>query len=58
MFAFVERVDVSEYNNYIVSVDLFRLDVENNPNMALEDVIFIQDQLIKNKQDYDNERYM
>lgn len=34
------------------------MDVDNNPDMNIEDVIAIQDALIKNKQDYDDERYM
>jgi len=34
------------------------LDIENNPEMNIDDVISIQDQLIKNKQEHDDERYM
>lgn len=34
------------------------LDVSGNPDMNIEDVIAIQDSLMKNKQDYDDERYM
>jgi hypothetical protein len=34
------------------------LDLENNPDMNIDDVIAIQDQLLKNKQDHDDERYM
>lgn len=34
------------------------MDIDNNPDMNIDDVINIQDALIKNKQDYDDERYM
>ena len=34
------------------------MDIDNNPDMSIDDVILIQDALIKNKQDYDDERYM
>lgn len=34
------------------------MDIDNNPDMNIDDVIAIQDALIKNKQDYDDERYM
>ena len=34
------------------------LDIDNNPEMNIDDVISIQDLLLKNKQDYDDERYM
>jgi hypothetical protein len=36
----------------------FRLDIDNNPEMSLDDVIAIQDALLRNKQEYDDERYM
>jgi hypothetical protein len=34
------------------------MDLGNNPDMNIDDVISIQNSLIKNKQDYDDERYM
>ena len=34
------------------------MDVENNPDMNIDAVIAIQDQLIRNKQENDDERYM
>ena len=34
------------------------MDVENNPQMHLEDVKQIQQKLIENKRTYDDERYM
>ena len=34
------------------------MDISGNPEMNLDDVISIQDSLIKNKQEYDDERYM
>jgi hypothetical protein len=34
------------------------MDVDNNPEMNIDDVVVIQDSLLKNKQDYDDERYM
>lgn len=34
------------------------MDVDNNPDMNIDDIISIQDSLLKNKQDYDDERYM
>lgn len=30
------------------------LDIDNNPEMNIDDVIVIQDLLLKNKQDYDD----
>lgn len=35
-----------------------RLDIENNPQMSLEDTIEIQERLLQNKREYDDERYM
>lgn len=35
-----------------------RFDIENNPDMDINDVLGIQDRLIRNKQEYDDERYM
>ena len=34
------------------------MDIDNNPDMNIDDVIAIQDCLSKNKQEYDDERYM
>ena len=34
------------------------MDINNNPEMNIDDVIAIQDSLIRNKQEYDEERYM
>lgn len=34
------------------------MDIDNNPDMRIDDVISIQDTLIRNKQEYDDERYM
>lgn len=42
----------------MVFQQLFSMDIDNNPDMNIDDVINIQDALIKNKQDYDDERYM
>lgn len=41
-----------------INQTLINLDIDNNPEMNIEDVIAIQDSLLKNKQDYDDERYM
>lgn len=41
-----------------VNSTIILLDIENNPEMNLEDVIEIQNQLVKNKQEHDDERYM
>lgn len=30
------------------------LDIDNNPEMSIDDIIAIQDALIKNKQEYDD----
>jgi hypothetical protein len=38
-----------ENNNYVGTPD--------NPAMALEDVLYIQDRLVENKQKHDDERY-
>lgn len=45
--------EVMEHNSTIIQLDL-----ENNTDMNIDDVLAIQDALIKNKQDYDDERYM
>ena len=37
-----------------VNTTIILLDIENNPEMNLEDVIAIQDQLVKNKQEHDD----
>ena len=34
------------------------MDIENNPEMDLDDVLAIQERLMQNKQEYDDERYM
>ena len=36
---------------------LILMDLDGNPNMALEDIVYIQDRLIENKQLHDDERY-
>ena len=36
---------------------LILLDLDGNPKMNLDDVIYIQDRLIENKQLHDDERY-
>ena len=49
-----------EINSTIIlySCILWRLDIENNPDMDLDDVLAIQERLMQNKQEYDDERYM
>ena len=34
------------------------MDISNNVEMNIDDVLAIQDALIRNKQEYDDERYM
>lgn len=34
------------------------MDIDNNPDMNIDDALAIQDALLRNKQDYDDERYM
>ena len=41
-----------------VPVPPFSLDIGNNPEMNIEDVTAIQNALLRNKQEYDDERYM
>jgi hypothetical protein len=48
------RDDGAQFRPHSVKPTLFRLDISNNADMNIEDVIVIQDSLIKNKQDYDD----
>lgn len=52
------RNDVTKQHFDLVLSSLPSMDVDNNPEMNIDDVVVIQDSLLKNKQDYDDERYM
>jgi hypothetical protein len=50
--------NVDKHNPHLVLAALLSLDIDSNPDMNIDDVILIQDSLLRNKQDYDDERYM
>lgn len=46
----IKRNDGAQLDNYPVNTKLFRLDLSNNPEMNIDDVLAIQESLLRNKQ--------